>query len=107
ILHYASNQKGLDLIGVIDCHSPEVIYEMEELVKRGDMVELAEGGLRYEQTTLILGSEIEIYDSYCHGPIHVLAFFPTLERMKAFSNWMSRHVKNITLSSQRIYVEGR
>lgn len=107
ILHYASNQKGLDLIGVIDCHSPEILYELEVLVNRGEMVELAEGGLRYEQTTLILGSEIEIYDTYCHGPIHVLAFFPTIEKMKAFSHWMSRHVKNITLSSQRIYVDGR
>jgi len=107
ILHYASTQKGLDMIGIIDCHSPEIIAELEDLIKRGDMAELAEGGLRYKNTTLILGSEIEIYDSHCHGPIHVLAFLPTLEKMRAFSNWMSRYVKNITLSSQRIYVTGK
>lgn len=107
ILQYASSQKGLDIIGVIDCHSPEVLEEIEGLVKRGDMIELAEGGLRYHNTTLILGSEIEVYDSFCHGPIHVLAYFPTVEKMKAFSSWMSHHVKNISLSSQRIYVEGR
>ena len=107
ILQYASSQKGLDMIGVIDCHSPEVLQEIDDLLKRGDMTELAEGGLRFQQTTLLLGSEIEVYDSHCHGPIHVLAYFPTVEKMKAFSEWMSHHVKNITLSSQRIYVEGR
>ena len=107
ILQYASSQKGLDMIGVIDCHSPEVIEEIEGLLERGQMVELAEGGLRFQETTLLLGSEIEVYDSNCHGPIHVLAYFPTIEKMKAFSYWMSHHVKNMTLSSQRIYVEGR
>lgn len=107
ILQYASSQKGLDIIGVIDCHSPEVLDEIEDLVKRGEMRALAEGGLRFQETTLLLGSEIEVYDAYCHGPIHVLAYFPTVEKMKAFSYWMSHYVKNISLSSQRIYVEGQ
>lgn len=107
ILQCASSQKGLDMIGVIDCHSPEVLGEIEELLGREEMVELAEGGLRFRDTTLLLGSEIEVYDSYCQGPIHVLVYFPTVEKIKAFSHWMSQHVKNITLSSQRIYVEGR
>ena len=42
----------------------------------------------------------------CHGPIHVLCFFPTIQTMKDFSNWLSHHLKNIHLSSQRIYVSG-
>ena len=54
-----------------------------------------------------MGSEIEIYDEHCHGPIHVLCFVPTIEKMKVFSNWMSTHLKNIHLSSQRIYCDGR
>ena len=107
ILQYASNQKGLDMIGVIDCHSPEILMEIEDLLNRGDMIELAEGGLRFQKITLLLGSEIEVYDSSCNGPIHVLAYFPTIEKMRAFSQWMSNYVKNITLSSQRIYVGGR
>lgn len=107
ILQVASSRKGLDMIGIIDCHSPEVLLEMEQLVERGEMEELPDGGLRYGNTTLIPGSEIELYDQYCHGPIHVLAYFPSLEKMKLFSEWMSCHVKNIHLSSQRIYVEGR
>ncbi len=73
IVETASSKKGLDLIGIIDCHSPDVLLEIEQLVEEGKMQELAEGGLRYEKTTLIPGSEIEIYDEKCHGPIHVLA----------------------------------
>lgn len=107
ILQYANSQKGLDMIGIIDCHVPEVLLEIEQLVNLGAMKELAEGGLQFQNTTLILGSEIEVYDTNCHGPIHVLTYFPTVEKMKDFSQWMSKHVKNISLSTQRIYVEGR
>ena len=32
ILQVASERKGLDLIGIIDCHSPEVLDEIEELM---------------------------------------------------------------------------
>lgn len=105
ILQTASSKKGIDLIGIIDCHSPEVIAELEMLVEEGAVKELDKGGLRYENTTLILGSEIEIYDANCHGPIHVLAYFPTLSIMKSFSVWFSKHVKNVHLSSQRIYCD--
>lgn len=106
ILQAASHRKGLDMIGIIDCHSPEVMIEIENLLRRGEMTEVGGGGLRFQDTTLILGSEIEVYDQYCLGPIHVLAYFPTLDCMKAFSNWMSLHVKNINLSTQRIYCGG-
>ncbi len=107
ILEMASAKKGLDIIGIIDCHSPEVLAEMEMMIKRGELEELSEGGLRFQETTLIPGSEIEIYDSNCHGPIHVLAYFPTIVVMEDFSNWMRGFMKNIHLSSQRIYCDGQ
>lgn len=107
ILETASARKGLDIIGIIDCHSPEVIEEMVRMIEHGELQELKEGGLRFQETTLIPGSEIEIYDQHCQGPIHVLAYFPTLELMKLFSEWMSQHMKNIHLSSQRIYCDGQ
>ena len=106
ILQVASEKKGLDLIGIIDCHSPEVLDEIEDLLSTGELYELPDGGLRFQNVTVIPGSEIEIYDEHCHGPIHVLAFFPTIEIMKSFSAWMSGYVKNIHLSSQRIYCDG-
>ncbi|WP_315905876.1 endonuclease Q family protein [Priestia koreensis] len=105
ILQEATERKGLNLIGVIDCHVPEVIAELEEMLEHGRLDELEEGGLRYkdEDVTLILGSEIELYDEHCKGPIHVLCYLPTIEAMKDFSLWFANRVKNITLSSQRIY----
>lgn len=107
VLQVASERKGLDLIGIIDCHSPKIIEEIEAGILDGEITEKTEGGLQYKNTTIIPGSEIEIYDHNCNGPIHVLAYFPTLKAMKEFSSWMSGHVKNITLSSQRIYCDGR
>ncbi|MCH1624832.1 endonuclease Q family protein [Ferdinandcohnia quinoae] len=107
ILEEATDVKGMDMIGVIDCHVPEVILELEKLIEKGEVFPYQEGGLRFKNVTLLLGSEIEIYDENCHGPIHTLAFLPTIEKMKDFSNWLSTKMKNITLSSQRIYADGR
>lgn len=107
IISHARDKKGLNLIGIIDCHSPEVIMEMEELMAAGELMELKDGGLHYGDLTIIPGSELEIYDENCHGPLHVLAFFPYMGTLKEFSNWLSKHLKNINLSSQRIYASGK
>lgn len=107
VLGISRERKGLDMIGVIDCHSPEVLEEIEDLIGKGEIFENPEGGLQYGKTTLIPGSEIEIYDANSMGPIHVLAYFPALPTMKEFSAWMSGYVSNITLSSQRIYCDAR
>lgn len=108
ILYTAAEIKGMDIIGIIDCHVPEVLAEMEALIQLGEMEELTEGGIMYRgKTTLIPGSEIEINDDVSNGPIHVLAYFPTLELMKGFSFWMSERMKNIHLSSQRIYASAK
>ncbi|KRG08689.1 endonuclease Q family protein [Lederbergia galactosidilytica] len=104
ILRAAKYPKGLDIVGVIDCHSPEVIMEIERLIHEEKLVEMEDGGFRYEdEVTLIPGTEIEVYDENCHGPIHVLAYFPTLSTLKDFSVWLSARVTNIQLSTQRIY----
>ncbi len=103
VLKEASRRKGMDLIGVIDCQSPAVQEELIQLIQQGEAEELQDGGIRFEDVTLLLGSEIEIYDDNCHGPIHALCFFPTLAHMHQFSKWLSKRMKNITLSSQRYY----
>jgi uncharacterized protein (TIGR00375 family) len=103
ILEETSSRKGINLIGVIDCQVPEVIDELEEMIKSGAVEELPDGGLKFEKAVLIPGVEIEVRDEYCQGPIHVLSFFPTLKKMREFSDWLSQHVTNITLSTQRFY----
>ncbi len=103
ILLESSRNKGIDMIGVIDCHAPAVQQEIKHLIDNGDARELSDGGIRFEKVTLLLGSEIEIYDENCKGPIHVLCYFPTMDRMEMFSEWLIDRMKNITLSSQRYY----
>lgn len=103
ILIEASRKKGIQLIGVIDCHVPSVQEELEELLDANKAEEITDGGIRFEEATLILGSEIEVYDENCHGPIHVLCFLPNLDKMKQFTEWLSTRMTNINLSSQRYY----
>lgn len=107
ILKEASRRKGIDLIGVIDSHAPAVQEEIIDLIQKGDAYELDEGGIRFENVTLLLGAEIEVYDEYCQGPLHTLCFFPTLEKMRSFTEWLVGKMKNITLSSQRYYGSGK
>lgn len=63
------------------------------------------GGIIYkEKLCIILGSEIEtseVNDEGKVGSAHNLCYFPCLKDIKAFSKEMEKHIKNITLSSQR------
>lgn len=103
ILIEASRRKGIDMIGIIDCQAPAVQKEIILLLEQNKATELQDGGIRFEKVTLIMGAEIEVYDKNCHGPIHVLVFMPTIQNMQLFSKWLSKRMKNISLSSQRYY----
>ena len=98
-------RKGINLVGIIDCASPYVIEDIEKFLKTGEAYEIEDGGIIYkDQVCIILGSEIEtseINDEGKTGSAHNLCYFPKLSDIKAFSNEMSHHIKNITLSSQR------
>ncbi|RKN84664.1 endonuclease Q family protein [Paenibacillus ginsengarvi] len=102
----ASERKGIEVIGIIDCQSPAVQEEIMRYLDKGEMVEQEGGGIRYNRTTVMLGSEIEVRDPGL-GPAHLLAYLPTLEAMREFTEWMRPHMKNVTLSSQRLYVPAR
>lgn len=103
VLKHSSRDKGIHMIGVIDGQSPAVQEEVRSLIKAGEAKELVDGGIRFEKVTLLLGSEIEVYDEHCLGPIHVLCYFPTLAKIELFTEWLTTKMKNITLSSQRYY----
>ena len=100
-----NERKGIDIVGIIDCASPYVISDIEEFLKTGEAYEIKDGGIIYkDKICIILGSEIETSEiglnGHC-GSAHNLCFFPHLSDIKAFSNEMSKYIKNITLSSQR------
>ncbi|WP_195571099.1 endonuclease Q family protein [Paenibacillus sp. 1001270B_150601_E10] len=105
IAYEAADRKGLQLIGIIDCHAPGVLKDIEQLLQSGEMSEHPDGGIRYKDTTIMLGTEIEVREGA--GSAHVLCYLPNYYAMKHFSEWMSFHIRNITLSTQRIYVDAR
>ncbi|MBD0380673.1 endonuclease Q family protein [Paenibacillus sedimenti] len=106
IAREASERKGMEVIGIIDCHSPTVQDEIMMYLDQGEMVEQEGGGIRYRETTIMLGSEIEVRDPGM-GAAHLLAYMPDLSTMQDFTLFMRKHMKNVELSSQRIYVPGR
>lgn len=93
-------RKGIDMVGIVDCASPRVITDIEKMLNSGEMMELADGGLRYhDRVTVILASEIETKELN-GGLSHQIAYFPFLKNVKAFSEKMRKIVTNPNLSSQ-------
>ncbi len=99
------DKKGINVVGIIDCASPYVIEDIEDFLKNGEAYEIEDGGIIYkDKVCIILGSEIEtseINDNGKTGSAHNLCYFPKLQDIKNFSKEMEKHIKNITLSSQR------
>ena len=103
-------RKGIQVVGIIDCASPYVIEDIENFLKTGEAYEIEEGGIIYkDEICILLGSEVETSEEGRNGKAgaaHNICFFPHLQDIKAFSNEMSRHIKNITLSTQRSDISG-
>ena len=98
-------RKGINIAGIIDCASPYVIEDIEKFLATGEAYEIKDGGIIYkDKVCIILGSEIETSEKGLNGKCgsaHNLCYFPYLKNIKEFSQDMSKHIKNITLSSQR------
>lgn len=100
----ARDRKGIHLAGIIDCHAPGVQYDIQSLLDCGEMTELEDGGISYQGTTLLLGSELEFREQGM-GPAHVLVFFPYFSDIVAFTAWLKPLMKNVNLSSQRVHAQ--
>ena len=105
-----AEKKGINVVGIIDCASPYVIEDIENFLKTGDAYELKDGGIIYkDKVCIMLGSEVETSEKGRNGKsgsAHNICFFPHLSDIKAFSNELSHHLKNITLSTQRTDLSG-
>ena len=99
------NRKGINVVGIIDCASPYVIEDIEEFLNTGEAYEINDGGIIYkDKVCILLGSEVETSEvgrDGNKGSAHNICFFPTLADIKNFSTEMKKHIKNITLSTQR------
>ena len=104
------DRKGIEVAGIIDCGSPYVIEDIENFLKSGEAYEIEDGGIIYkDKVCILLGSEVETSEEGRNGhkgAAHNICFFPHLKDIKAFSNEMSKHIKNITLSTQRSDLSG-
>jgi len=95
------DRKGIDLVGIIDCGSPAVIQDIQEMVDHGEMIEQPGGGLRFrDSVTVILGSEVETGERN-GGTSHHVSYFGTLEQLREFSRHLEGLMTNADLSSQR------
>lgn len=102
ILEECTKRKGIHIVGIVDAICTPVLEELEAAVAAGRLYPLSGGGLMDARgkTTLILGAELEAVAG--RGAAHYLAYFPTLERVRAFHDRIAPHVTNLSLSSQRV-----
>ncbi|SEO36612.1 endonuclease Q family protein [Propionispora vibrioides] len=104
ILVEATKRKGLQMVGIIDALSPLVMADVTRLVEQGLLRQAGGGGYLYEQETLLLlGAEIETAEADGR-PAHTLVYLPDLDTMRDFSRYMSRHIKNVELSTQNAHM---
>ena len=105
-----AERKGINIVGIIDCASPYVIEDIEKFLQTGEAYELKDGGIIYrDKVCILLGSEVETSEKGRNGKkgaAHNICFFPHLNDIKSFSQEMSHHIKNITLSTQRSDLSG-
>ena len=100
IVKESSRRKGLDLIGIIDCASPRVQADIEEMLEKNEIEEIKGGGFNYkDQIVIIPGAEVESREKD-GGMVHYLAYFPFLENLKEFTTIMDQYITNVNLSSQ-------
>ncbi|SHE53589.1 TIGR00375 family protein [Caldanaerobius fijiensis DSM 17918] len=95
-------KKGINIVGIVDCLVPSVLSEIKELIYKGLMDELQDGGFRCGKTTVIVGAELEL--TVGDGVAHCLCFFPGLSQITAFASYIKNYIKNINLSTQRCYL---
>ena len=110
IARECAERKGINVVGIIDCASPYVIEDIERFLATGEAYELQDGGIIYkDKVCILLGSEVETSEKGRNGKCgsaHNVCFFPHLKDIKGFSNELSHHLKNITLSTQRTDLSG-
>lgn len=104
ILHEAAKRKGMEIVGIVDALSPLVREDLDRLLAEGLIALDSQGGYRFlDKLTLILGAEIETTEPD-GGSAHTLVFLPEVTLMKEFAGVMSKHIRNISLSSQNAHM---
>jgi uncharacterized protein (TIGR00375 family) len=100
-------RKGIGVVGIVDCASPAVLRDIEELLDRGEMTAREGGGLDYRgAVTVIPGAEFETHEPG-GGISHHISYFGDVGALKAFAGELAPHVTNLQLSSQQCGMSAR
>lgn len=107
ILEAARFEKGLDVVGIVDCNSRWVIADIVELIKAGDLKEVEDvGGLLWHEELLVIpGAEMELDRD--GRPFHFVAFFPGITQCCEFAAFLKPHCGNVDASTPRAKVDPR
>lgn len=104
ILDTALRRKGLQIVAIVDAMSPWVQTDIQRLLEEGNLIPQTGGGYCYHNgVTLLLGAEIETCED-AGGMCHSLLYLPDLPAMQGLTRDMSRHIRNIGLSSQNAHM---
>ena len=97
ILKYGAMEKGLQMVGIVDCGSPPVLQDIEELIEAGELQPTRNGDLISRQgVMLLLGVEIESREG-----VHFIIYLPDLDAVRTWQKIMQRKVTNPILSTQK------
>ncbi|MDD2430311.1 MAG: endonuclease Q family protein [Firmicutes bacterium] len=98
-LSFAKEIKGIDVLGVVDCGSRLVTKEIVQMLDRGDLIEIEDGGLLTKGgLLLILGWEIELLNT------HFLIYVSSFSDLKVLTEVLWPKTKNQELSTQRYQI---
>jgi len=107
IARECADRKGVVVVGVVDCASPAVIRDIEDLLDAGEMRPVEGGGLDYRgKVTVIPAAEFETREPG-GGLSHHVSYFGEIGQLKAFSAAVGGHVTNLQLSSQQCGLPAR
>jgi uncharacterized protein (TIGR00375 family) len=105
LIDRARNEKGLDIITVIDGVCTNVLTEFRAMIASGEFSPLPEGGYQHANGLVtFLGSEVEISGPY-GGAAHFGCWFGDVGAATDFNVWLATVQKNVSLSSQKAYTD--
>jgi len=107
ILEECVVRKGIGVAGVVDCVTTGVRRELAELLEAGKLQAVQGGGYMYAGSLLLIpAAEVEAVEEDA-GVSHWLGYFPDLESLAEFADYLAPTVTNMNLSSQRAYRTAR
>ncbi|ACM60443.1 uncharacterized protein (TIGR00375 family) [Caldicellulosiruptor bescii] len=95
IIKTAKDEKGLNVIGIVDFFCKDVIEETDKLLDKGKL-ELKDGSLYSERLLIIPAAEIEL--RFCSNDFHCLVFFEDYEKLKDFRKIIKTYFNQIDFS---------